>query len=203
MDLLFLLAFVAAIGAQWRRAQEHRQRVHFLAGYLRAFQIEKLMETLASGYLRALGEPDPQRAQGVWNTLALSEGQLEEQFRRFANQLAGADEVSSRVSRLAIDLPFVRRWFPSTTFDLRRLMRIHAQGISSTVSNAANLSQRDRAYQLCAEMFLMQHSCHWFCKSHAVASARLLARHQSSYEKVLASVDASTRQAYLRLVKQG
>ena len=46
MDLLFLLAFVAAIAAQWRKAQEHRQRVHFLAGYLRSYQIEKLMETL-------------------------------------------------------------------------------------------------------------------------------------------------------------
>lgn len=200
MDLLFLLAFVAAIAAQWRKAQEHRQRVLFLAGYLRGYQIEKLMETLSTGYLRALGETDAERAQSVWNTLALSEGQLDEQFRRFANDLAGADEAASRVSRLAMDLPFVRQWFPSTTFDLRRLMRIHAQGISSTLGNAAALSQRDRAYQLCAEMFLMQHSCHWFCNARVVASARLLARHQTRYEQVLAGVGEGTRAAYMALV---
>ena len=72
MDLLFLLAFVAAIAAQWRKAQEHRQRVHFLAGYLRSYQIEKLMETLSTGYLRALGEKDPERAQSVWNRVSMS-----------------------------------------------------------------------------------------------------------------------------------
>lgn len=200
MDLLFLLAFVAAIAAQWRKAQEHRQRVHFLAGYLRSYQIEKLMETLSTGYLRALGEKDPERAQSVWNTLALSEGQLEEQFKRFANELASADEASSRVSRVPLDLPFVRQWFPSTTFDLRRLMRIHAQGISSTLANARQLSQRDRAFQLCAEMFLMQHSCHWFCNARMVASARLLARHQTRYDQVLANVGEGTRAAYTALV---
>jgi hypothetical protein len=49
-------------------------------------------------------------------------------------------------------------------------------------------------------MFLMQHSCHWFCKSKAVASARLLVRHKTSYEQVLASVAPETRRAYLALV---
>jgi hypothetical protein len=203
MDLLFLLAFVAAIAAQWRKAQEHRQRVHFLAGYLRSYQIEKLMETLSTGYLRALGEKDPERAQSVWNTLALSEGQLEEQFKRFANELSGADEPSSRVSRLPIDLPFVRKWLPSTTFDLRRLMRIHAQGISSTLGNTRQLSQRDRAFQLCAEMFLMQHSCHWFCRSKTVASQRMLVRHKTHYAQLLAAVAPSTRTAYLRALAAG
>ena len=39
----------------------------------------------------------------------------------------------------------------------------------------------------------MQHTCHWFCNSKTVASARLLARHQTTYEQVLASVTPETR----------
>jgi hypothetical protein len=42
----------------------------------------------------------------------------------------------------------------------------------------------------------MQHSCHWYCKSRNVASARLLLRHQTPYQKVLASVAPETRQSY-------
>ena len=51
-----------------------------------------------------------------------------------------------------------------------------------------------------AELFLMQHSCHWFCKSKAVASARLVLRHQTAYEQVVKSVAPDTRQAYLTLI---
>jgi uncharacterized RmlC-like cupin family protein len=46
----------------------------------------------------------------------------------------------------------------------------------------------------------MQHTCHWYCKSKTVASARLLARHHTSYEQVLAAVSAETRTAYGRLI---
>jgi hypothetical protein len=49
-------------------------------------------------------------------------------------------------------------------------------------------------------MLLMQHSCHWFCRSRALACARLLAHHHTSYEQVLESVDPTTREDYLRLV---
>ena len=158
-----------------------------------------------------IGSPDPKANEQYrfdsnyikttkYNALSFLPFSILFQFKRFANELNGADEVSSRVSRLAMDLPFVRQWFPSTTFDLRRLMRIHAQGISSTLGNARQLSQRDRAYQLCAEMFLMQHSCHWFCNARMVASARLLARHQTRYDQVLAGVGEGTRAAYTALV---
>lgn len=51
-----------------------------------------------------------------------------------------------------------------------------------------------------AELLLMQHSCHWFCRSKLVASARLLARHKTPYPKVLASVAPQSRQAYCKLV---
>ena len=52
-----------------------------------------------------------------------------------------------------------------------------------------------------AELFLMQHSCHWFCKSKTVASARMLARHKTSYDQLVQSVSPDTRRAYLRLVQ--
>jgi hypothetical protein len=48
----------------------------------------------------------------------------------------------------------------------------------------------------------MQHTCHWFCRSKAVASARTMARHKTSYAQVLASVAPDTRNAYNSLIGQ-
>jgi hypothetical protein len=45
----------------------------------------------------------------------------------------------------------------------------------------------------------MQHTCHWFCRSRALASARMMARHQTSYALLLDSVSPSTREAYRKL----
>ena len=50
-----------------------------------------------------------------------------------------------------------------------------------------------------AELFLMQHTCHWFCRSKAVASARMLARHKTSYAQLLDAVSPATRRAYRAL----
>jgi hypothetical protein len=47
---------------------------------------------------------------------------------------------------------------------------------------------------------LMQHTCHWFCKTKGVASARLLVRHQTAYAQVLDAVGSETRAAYDKLV---
>jgi hypothetical protein len=46
----------------------------------------------------------------------------------------------------------------------------------------------------------MQHTCHWFCRSKSVASARMLARHRTSYEQVVGAVLPQTRSDYLGLV---
>ena len=51
-----------------------------------------------------------------------------------------------------------------------------------------------------AELFLMQHTCHWYCRSKAVAAARLMARHKISYTLVLDSVSPDTRAAYRDVV---
>lgn len=82
---------------------------------------------------------------------------------------------------------------------MRRALAIHARGIASVVANADGLSSRDKAYMLTAEVLLLQHTCHWFCRSRAVASARMLARHKTDHAQVVGAVSPETREAYLRL----
>ena len=84
---------------------------------------------------------------------------------------------------------------------MRELLAVHARGIHETAANARGLSPKDKAFCMTAELFLMQHSCHWFCKSKTVASARMLARHKTSYDQLVQSVSPDTRRAYLRLVQ--
>src|SRR5690606_35868262 len=94
-------------------------------------------------------------------------------------------------------LPFVERLLPWLTRDFRALLRIHAAGLRHIVDNQENLSPKDRAFHLSAELYLFQHSCHWFCKSRSVADARLMLRHKVDHRKVLGSVTERTRRAYL------
>ena len=53
-----------------------------------------------------------------------------------------------------------------------------------------------------AELFLMQHTCHWFCRSKTLTSARMLMRHQTPYTQLLASVSPETRQVYGALIRR-
>jgi hypothetical protein len=59
------------------------------------------------------------------------------------------------------------------------------------------------AFTMSAELFLMQHTCHWFCKSKTVASARMLALHKTTYAQLVASVAPGTRDAYRALIRRG
>ena len=77
---------------------------------------------------------------------------------------------------------------------------IHARGISRSVNDSSQDSSRAKAFTTMAELFLMQHTCHWFCKSRTVASARMLARHQTSYRQLTDSVGPATRASYCELV---
>jgi len=200
MDILFL-AILLASGIFMLNAKQQRQRIVLLAGFLGHYQIEKLMENLTEGYLRALGESDNERREQVWNLLRTTELQLSEQFTRFAAEFARVDPALARVSTLALALPFADQWLPGATFDMRQALAIHAQGIERVVRNESGRPLRDKAYTLSAELFLMQHTCHWFCKSKTTASARMLARHQTSYEQLLDAVTLQTRNAYLALVR--
>ncbi len=199
MDFLILVV-LAAMGSFALNAHDQRQRIAVLGSHLGHYQIEKLMESLTQGYLRALGESDAERRSQIWSLLGTTEQQLCEQFKRFAAEFGKVDAEQARVSTLAFGLPYAARWLPQSTVDLRALFTLHAQGLCRAVENSAGRSPRDKAFTVSAELFLMQHSCHWFCKSKNVASARLLVRHQTAYAQVLAAVAPETRTAYERLV---
>jgi len=201
MDLFFVLLLIAS-GGYVVNAQQQRKRIVLLGQHLSNYQIEKLMETLTQGYLRALGEKDDARRDQIWGLLASSEAQLMEQFQRFATEFARVDPALARVSRLPVGIPFAQQLLPGVSFDMRQAMTLHAQGIARVARNEAGRSLRDKAFVMTAELFLMQHTCHWFCKSKTVASARMLARHQTPLAQLIASVSPETRGAYLALTGQ-
>jgi hypothetical protein len=202
MSVFIFFAFLG-FGLQMRNALEQRKRIRFLAHFLKNYRIESLMQTLTDGYLRAMGEGDADRRQGIWNMLSQTEQLLGEQVQRLVTDMAPANPANCRASTLPVGLPMAVHWLPAATFDVREVLKVHAQGIGEVITNASGLSQRDRAFQLCAELLLMQHSCHWFCKSKMVASARMVARHQTRYAQLLASVSPQTRRAYGRLMGAG
>jgi hypothetical protein len=95
-------------------------------------------------------------------------------------------------------------WLPRSpafdrSFDMREALRMHARGICRAVEEQS-ASPKDRAFAILAEMLLMQHTCHWYCRSKSVASARMLASHRTSYEQLVGAVLPQTRQEYLGLV---
>lgn len=198
---LFIPLLAAVIGMQYLKGQDQRQRIALLGRYLGKFQIEKLMENLINGYLRALDEPDPERRAQIWSMLGTAETELSEQLRRFVEDFAKVWGDKTQVSTLRLALPYATKLFPRAAFDLRHALAIHANGIAATVANRRHVSLRDKAYTLTAEMLLMQHTCHWYCRSRAVASARMLARHQTSHAQLIESVLPETRAAYGKLTR--
>jgi len=207
MDLLLLVVLIMGVSF-FLRTKAQKQRIAVLAHYLRDFDIEKLMERLVSSYMRALDDPDPARQQQIWDLQQPTENSLSNQFVHFAQALAKAPEptngASFRVSTQTFYFPFAhiieKLQGNRHSFDFRTAIRIHADGISAVVANAEGLDAKERAFTLLAEMYLMQHTCHWYCKSKAVASARMQLRNQTSYEQVVQSVSPGTRNAYLALI---
>ncbi|MCV0439177.1 MAG: hypothetical protein K5880_11125 [Hydrogenophaga sp.] len=196
MDILILALAVASL-IVFFNAHAQKRRIALLGRHLGQYRIEALMENITQGYLRALGEDDPERREQIWSLLTGAEGDIAEQFGRFASDFSKVDTASTRVSRLT--LPWASQLFPGASFDLREALRIHARGIADAAANQAQRTPRDKAFLLSAELFLMQHTCHWYCRSRATASARLLRRHQTSHAQVLAAVSPGTRRAYAAL----
>jgi hypothetical protein len=196
-----LLTFALFFSACWLlKALQQRQRIAFLAEFLSRFRIEKNLETVTQGYLRALGEEDAVRQAQVWQLLEASERELCAQVTRLAADFAKADAARTRVSKLPVWLPLAIALFPS--FDMRAVLAVHARGICRAMEEGG-ASARDRAFTVSAELFLLQHSCHWFCRSRLVASARMRAVHKTSYRQLLEAVSERTRQEYLGLVGMG
>ena len=189
------MSLLVVLGVWLLKAKDERRRVSLLSSHLRQYAIESLLERITQGYLRALDESDPERRQQIWSILSGDEQQLSQQLARLANALQKETEQGFRMNRWS--WPFLERIWPGASIDFRRVMSVHAQRITHAVSGQEGASAKDRAFTVMAEILLMQHSCHWFCRSKNVASARLLARHQTAYDQVLRSVTPDTRQGYL------
>ena len=200
MDLLFPILILLGGVFFTLKSQQQKQRIALLGKHLSRFDIEGLMEGLFTGYARALGEAEPERQALVWTHLNPQEEKLAQQFEQFARAFHGVWADDALISTLLVSVPWAHKLFPFATFDARHAMRIHAQGIAQAVSLQADVKKR--AFALMAEMMLMQHTCHWFCRSKTVASARLLARHKTPYAQVLDSVLPETRKAYFALVNR-
>ena len=202
MDFLTLAIIVTTVLYVLKK-QEQRQHTQLLAQHLARFQIEKLMANLMEGYLRVIGEKDAQRREQIWPVLANTESSLVSQFQRFAEEFATLPAEQTRASTLPLALPYMTRVLPSATMDVREAMKLHAQALAATrVGDAADEEERKRrAFTMTAELMLMQHTCHWFCRSRTVASMRLLARHKTAYEQVLQSVAPGTLKAYEKLMQ--
>ena len=180
------------------KAKLQRQRIVLLARFLSGYSIEKNIETVTQGYLRALGEAEPGRREQVFDLLRANEQELCRQMSQLAKDIAAADPAATLVSKLPLWVPFASALAPS--FDMREALRVHARGICRAIDAETARSPKDRAFAISAELLLMQHTCHWFCRSKSVASARMLARHRTSYEQLVGAVLPQTRSEYLGLV---
>lgn len=200
MDPL-LLTVLVLIGCWMLKTRQQRQRITLLAHFLARHRIEKNLEAVTQGYLRALDETDPARREQVWSVLRANEQELGAQVARLATDFAAARPTQTRVSLLPVWAPFAANWYPS--FDMREALALHARGIRRAIDAGGAQSARDRAFAISAELFLLQHTCHWFCRTKLVASARMLARHQTSYDQLVASILPQTRAEYLALVRRG
>jgi hypothetical protein len=203
MDFLTWI-IVGSIAVYVLQNIEHRRRVRLLGAHLAPTQVEKLMGGLIEGYMRALDEKDSERSKQVWAILDNNEKTLADQLQRLSTTFAEESAQETRVSTLPLALPYFDRLMPSHTFDMREALKMHAQAVRAACApDDMDLEARKRlAFTMTAELLLLQHTCHWFCKTRTVASMRLIARQKTPYEQVLQSVSSSTRKAYQRLIGQ-
>src|SRR3546814_4008456 len=120
--------------------------------------------------------------------LIQTERTVASQAQSLAEAMRKENLQAASMSTLSFCVPYAERFLPATTRDFRELLHIHATGLRHVVDNEGGWDAKSRAYHLSAELYLLQHSCHWFCKSRTIANARLLMRHQVNHQKVLESV---------------
>lgn len=197
MNIALILLMIAVA---WRVLCLRYQRTHIalLGQHLAGFQLERHMETLTQGYTRAIHEEAETRQIQVLETFAQTERTVAAQVQSLADAMQKESAQAASVGSLPFCVPYAELFLPNLTRDFRELLRIHAIGLRHVVDNEDSLDIKNRAYHLSAELYLLQHSCHWFCKSRGVADTRLALRHQVTHQKVLESVSATTRSAYLR-----
>ncbi|MCB5362347.1 hypothetical protein H0484_01050 [Pusillimonas sp. CC-YST705] len=201
MDVVLILLVVIVA---WHMLRVRYQRTHIalLGKHLSKLQLERHMETLTQGYTRAIHEKEASRQLQVLETFAQTERAVAAQLATLAQDMQKENDADTRMGTLAFCLPYAERFLPSVTRDFRKLLHIHATGLRHVVDNEAGWEAKERAFHLSAELYLLQHSCHWFCKSRTVADARLAMRHQVQHQKVLESVSDTTRSAYVRWLQE-
>jgi len=198
MDM-WMWGWLLLLAGWWLKQRDERRRIAWLGSVLQPYGIEKLMAQLNDGYQRALAETDPQRQQAIWTVLEGPERELAQQVTQVCTVLAQWPEAQRRMSRRP--WPLGRLW-PHAGTDFAQLMQVHANGLRAAQSREAASDPKRRAHRLLAEMLLLQHSCHWYCRSQAVASARLWARHRTRHEQVLQAVAPETCAAYHAVLKR-
>ena len=193
--LILILGIVA-----WHIMRTRYQRGHIvlLGRHLSGLRIEQHMETLTQGYARAIHEDSESRQLQVFETYGQTERSMASQIQALANAVQKENPQAAAMGILPFCLPHIGIVLPRLTRDFRELLCIHADGVRRLVDNERGLDPKSRAFHLSAELYLLQHSCHWFCKSRAVADARLVVRHQVQHQQVLDSVSDTTRTAYLQ-----
>lgn len=201
MDFLTWIV-VCSVAVYVLQGIEHRRRVRLLGAHLAPTQVEKLMGGLIEGYMRALDEKDVERSKQVWAILDNNEKTLADQLQRLASTFSEENAQDTRVSTLPLALPYFDRLMPAHTFDMREALKLHAKAVRDACApDDIDLETRKRlAFTMTAELLLLQHTCHWFCKTRTIASMRLMARQKTTYEQVLKSVAPATLTAYQRLM---
>lgn len=196
MEIAFILLLVF-VAWQVLRVRYQRAHIALLGGHLAGLRLEKHIETLTEGYTRAIGEEAETRQLQVLETYAQTERAVAAQLQSLADAMRREDAPATAMGVFVFCVPYVERILPAAARDFRALLRIHAAGLRHVVDNEDQLDPKRRAFHLAAELYLFQHSCHWFCKSRGVADARLVLRHHVQHQKTLDSVSAVTRSAYL------
>lgn len=197
MDIVLILLLLA-LGGQVLRVRYQRARIALLGRHLSSLQLERHIETLTEGYTRAINEEAEMRQLQILDMFSQTEQAAAAQAKSLAETMQKESLQDTSMGMLPFCLPYIERVLPSATRDFRKLLHIHAMGLRYVADNEAHWDPKSRAYHLSAELYLFQHSCHWFCKSRVVADARLAARHKVTHQKVLGSVSDVTRTAYLR-----
>ncbi|MBU4611741.1 hypothetical protein IMZ29_14725 [Achromobacter sp. GG226] len=198
MDTAFILLLTLFVVWQLLRSRYQRERITFLGQRLAGLQLERHMETLTTGYARAIHEQDESRQLQILETFAPAERAAAAQIQTLADAMQKADAQETAMGPFSFCLPYAERFVPVRMRDFRELLQIHAKGLRHAADNDSQWDPKTRAFHLSAELYLFQHSCHWFCKSRVVADARLQVRHQLTHQKVVDSVSEPTRLRYLQ-----
>lgn len=194
----FLILLLTALVWHVMRARYQRERIAFLARHLANMNLERHMETLTQGYSRAIGEESESRQRQVLETLLQTEHAVATNVQTLAAAMQKESAADTAMCPLPFCVPYVERLIPTSSLkDFRKLLQVHASGLRAAVAADPNHDPKTRAFHIAAELYLLQHSCHWFCKSRGVADARLLLRHKVDHKKVIESVTPTTRAAYL------